>query len=194
MSKRIVLAGVAAGVAMFAWGTISHVVLPLGEVGIKEMPNEEPVLAAMREHLREPGFYYYPGMRGDRSAAGQETWAKKARQGPLGIVVHRPAGGGAMEPGQLLTELGTNILAALVAAFLLSWVGGALAGFGARVLFVTTLGLLPGLEVDLSYWNWYGFPTNYTLAAIADHLLGWTAAGLVLAAILKEPQPPRGGR
>jgi hypothetical protein len=33
-------------VALFAWQSISHLVVGLGEVGIREIPNEDPVLAA----------------------------------------------------------------------------------------------------------------------------------------------------
>jgi hypothetical protein len=72
-------------------------------------------------------------------------------------------------------------------AFLLAQAAGALASYGAKVLFVALLGLLPGLDVDVGYWNWYGFPGDYTLAVMADHVLGWLLAGLVLAAIIKRP-------
>ncbi len=67
----------------------------------------------------------------------------------------------------------------LVRAFLLAHVSG-LASFGTRVLFVTLLGLLPTLAV-----NRYRFPTDYTVAQPADHLIGFFAAGLVLAGLVK---------
>jgi hypothetical protein len=46
MAKRIVLAAVLAGMALFAWQWISHMVVGLGEVGIREIPNEDAALAA----------------------------------------------------------------------------------------------------------------------------------------------------
>jgi len=43
---------------VFLAGTITHVVLPLGEVGIQRLPNEDPVMAALSANLRVPGFYF----------------------------------------------------------------------------------------------------------------------------------------
>jgi hypothetical protein len=39
----------------------------------------------------------------------------------------------------------------------------------------------------LPYWNWWYFGTAYTLVAFADLVIGWLAAGLVLAR-LAAPQ------
>ena len=63
MAKRIVLAGVLGGLALFLWGSLSHIVLGLGEVGIREIPpaQEQGVLETLRPGLREPGFYFFPG-------------------------------------------------------------------------------------------------------------------------------------
>lgn len=36
----IILAGIAGGIAMFIWSFRSHTVLPLGEVGVRMLPNE----------------------------------------------------------------------------------------------------------------------------------------------------------
>jgi hypothetical protein len=30
------------------------------------------------------------------------------------------------------------------------------------------------------YWNWYGYPTDFTLAQIVENTVGWFLAGLVL--------------
>jgi len=39
--KKVMLGGAAGGVVLFIWGAISHMLLPLGEVGIKEMPSQK---------------------------------------------------------------------------------------------------------------------------------------------------------
>lgn len=186
MERRVLLGGVVGGVVLFLWGAISHMLLPLGEVGIKEMPGEEAVLSAMRENLSEPGFYFFPGMGGvEATPEAQRAWEEQYRRGPRGILIYHPTGEQPLSPTQLLTELLADIAAAIVAAYLLVQASGGLSGFGARVLFVTLLGLLPGLEVDVSYWNWYGYPGNYTLAVMADHVIGWCLAGIALAWLLK---------
>ena len=42
------------------------------------------------------------------------------------------------------------------------------------------------LDVDVSYWNWYGFPVSYTIAQLVDHGIGYLLAGFVLARICRE--------
>jgi hypothetical protein len=39
------------------------------------------------------------------------------------------------------------------------------------------------------YWNWYGFPTDFTLAQIVENTVGWFLAGLVLALIVRPSSP-----
>ena len=40
MTTRILLAGVLGAIAMFIWSFIGHDLLPLGEAGIRELPDE----------------------------------------------------------------------------------------------------------------------------------------------------------
>lgn len=189
MGKRILLAGILGGVLVFFWGYVSHVLLPLGEVGIKEFPQEEPVVTALRDNITEPGFYFFPGMAGHgmaRDAATMKAWEEKYRQGPRGILIYHPQGALPMEPKQLGTELVADILAALLAAWLLAQAVGSFTGYGARVVFVVVLGLFGAIATNLSYWNWYGFPTDYTLANVVNEVLGWVIAGLGMGAIVKS--------
>src|SRR5689334_9442149 len=61
MAKRVVLAGLLGGVAMFFWMSLAHVVLPLGETGVQEIANEPAVLSAMHAALGEKsGLYLFP--------------------------------------------------------------------------------------------------------------------------------------
>lgn len=106
----------------------------------------------------------------------------KIQQGPTGILVIHPEGAEAMSPKQLGTELATNVVSALLAAWLLSKVAS---GFTGRVLFVTLLGVFGFITISVPYWNWYGFPTDFTTAEGIDQVVGWFLAGLVLAAIVR---------
>ena len=190
MNRRIIIGGVLAGLATFVWGAISHMALGLGDVGIKGISNEAPVLAALQGNIKEAGFYFFPGL--DRSpgltkeqkAAVEKTWSEKYLAGPRGILVYHPDGETPMSPRQLLLQLGAEIVAALVAAFLLAQAHG-LTCYVGRVGFVLLLGLLPFFPLSFPYWNWYGFPTNFTLAQLADKLITYLVAGLVLAALVK---------
>ncbi len=187
MGKKIVLGGIVAGIVVFIWGAVSHMVLGLGEAGIKSLPNEQAVLSALSTNIPEPGFYFFPWVDQKGSKEQMDAWTEKYRTGPAGIMIYKPQGGEPMPLGKFVTELVTNILAALLAAFLLSKAVGSLGGLFGKAVFVALFGLFAGLEIDLSYWNWYGFPNSYTCAYIVDHVIAWFLGGLVLALFLKKP-------
>jgi hypothetical protein len=184
--RRILIGGIAAGVVVFAWGAISHMLLPTGEMGIKRIPNEETVLGTLKDSIREPGLYFFPGMDMSRKPTPEEekAWTERYQAGPTGILVYNPAGGSPLSPRQLLTELASNIAAALLAAWIVSQVSG---GYGRRAILVMGMGLFAWLCLSVSYWNWYGFPAATTLSEAIDQVGGWLFGGLILAAIVKPP-------
>ncbi len=193
MCRRIIIGGVLGGLVTFIWGAISHVALGLGDAGIKNIPNEAPVLAAMQSNIKEAGFYFFPGrdfspnLTKEQKNAVEKAWNEKYLAGPRGILVYHPDGEQPMSLRQLLLQLGAEIVAALVAAFLLAQASG-ISSYMGRVGFVLLLGLLPFLMVNFPYWNWYGFPATFTFAQLADKLITYLVAGLVLAAIVKPPK------
>ncbi|HEY6307985.1 MAG TPA: hypothetical protein VI488_16160 [Candidatus Angelobacter sp.] len=107
----------------------------------------------------------------------------KTYVGPVGILIFHPAQSLALKPSQLLTEVGTNILQVLLAVFLLGQT--TLASFLARWRFIAVAGVLAAISTNVSYWTFYGFPGNYTLAYICIIAMGFVCAGLVVAAIVK---------
>jgi hypothetical protein len=181
---KVVLGGLLAGIVVFFWGAFAHMVLPLGKMGVRQIPNEEPVLEAVRNSIREPGFYFLPGkdMSKQASESEEQAWLEKVKKGPVGVLIVRPSGGEAMSPRQLGTELATNVVSALLAAFLLTAVQS---GYWGRVLFVTLLGVFGFLTISVPYWNWYGFPADFTAAEAIDQVVGWLLAGLVLARLVR---------
>jgi len=52
--------------------------------------------------------------------------------------------------------------------------------------FVTLLGLLGFAAVELSYWNWYGFPVAYEIGQFLDQIVGMIVAGTVIALIMRR--------
>jgi len=180
---RVLLGGLVGGIIVFFWGAIAHMALPLGMMGMSSIPDEEPVLAAMKQ-IREPGLYMFPGFSPSMSAQEREARFAKAKAGPSGILVITPSGAEAMTPRQLLTELASNMLAALVGAFLLSRITGS---YPSRVVCTGLMGVFSWLSIVVSYWNWYGFPTAFALGEGITEVVGWLLAGLALAAIVGPP-------
>ena len=180
MMKRILLGAVIGGVVMFVWGALAWMALPLHTATVKSIPNEDALRAVIRDNVKSPGFYALPGW-----TANREEQEQKYRQGPRGALVLWPGGGEPYMAKTFVTGFVLDVLAAFVAAWLLSKAVGGLASYGARVQFVAVTGLFAGIVTHLAYWNWMEFPPDYTVAYLADLVIGWTLVGLVLAAIVK---------
>lgn len=190
MSKKVVLAGLLGGLAMYVWTFLAHDVLPLGEAGLKEIPNEAPALSAMHASIgNAAGFYLYPGTGLGPDATSQQRQAamgqyeRKLATNPSGILIYNPPGTPLAFPRRLTIEFVTELVEAFLAVMLL--VQTNLIGFAARVGFVVTTGLVASIATNVSYWNWYNFPTVYTVSYILTQLIGFFLVGVIAAAIIK---------
>jgi hypothetical protein len=190
MGKKL-LAGVLGGLAFFLWSFVAHDVLPMGKAGIKEIPNEQAVLDSMKANMPENGLYLLPGLgvpegaTRAQQAAAMEARMHKVETGPSGLLAYHPALQFSFGKA-LAVELGTNILQVLLAVILLGQTR--IVNFVGRWRFITIAGCLAAISTNISYWNWYGFPGNYTLAYICTVAMGFVFAGLVAAAIVKPVQ------
>ena len=187
MAKRVVIAGILGGVVIFLWGYLAHTVLGLGEVGIKELSNEQAVVGALRASTSEPGFYFFPGVGMTTGASPEQMRAamQKAAGGPYGIVIWHPSGAEYITPRRLGVQFGLNVVQALFAAILLSCATG-LSSYVSRVGFVFLAGVLAALSTNVEYLNWYSFPSNYTLGYMATQIIGFLLAGFVVAGFVKR--------
>jgi hypothetical protein len=183
ITMRIVLAGLVGGIAMFVWTSIAHVALPLGQIGFRAIPGEAPVLAAMHQSMGDrAGLYFFPwtDMKG-KDAMAMEAARMKAN--PSGLLIYRPPGALGMDVTTLIVEFVKEVLVSLIAAFLLART--VIFGYAARAGFIALVGIAATLTTNVSYWNWYAFPADYTLAAMTIEAVGYLAAALAIAAILR---------
>jgi hypothetical protein len=190
MFKRILLAGALGGLALFVWESVAHMMLPLGEAGFRALPNEAVVMAGLKEQVKQEGLYIFPapedrpGMSAAEKSKAMEVAMAKAQAGPAGLLLIHPQGEEAMSPRQLITQLAVDILAMIAAAWILSK-AGLLKSYWSRVGLVTALALFPIIQVHIPNWTWYGFPSSFTLAAAATHLVGFLIGGLVVAKMVR---------
>jgi hypothetical protein len=52
---RLIIAALLGAIVLFAWGVVSHMVLPIGEMGHRMATSEDVVLAALKEGLPAGG-------------------------------------------------------------------------------------------------------------------------------------------
>ena len=192
--RRVIVGGILGGLVLFVWSFVSHDLLPLGTAGLRTMApaQEAAVLSAMRGAMNEQALYLFPGMdpSGKMTKEQQHDWSTRYADGPAGVIGYNPhpaarASAEMLFPTLFITELLCDVLAGLIAAVVISHVPSRL-GLLRRALLVGLLGVLMTVDVDFSYWNWYGFPMTYTLAQLIDHGVGYCLVGLVVAGICHE--------
>jgi len=183
---RIIIAGLLGAVALFVWMSVAHMFTPLGYIGFSKLPNEPAVLAALKDGgATHSAFYFFPWVD-PKDPKLMEKSTELMKSNPSGLMVFQPAGASTDMTPMMVKEFVKELAQTLIAAFLLSLT--MLGSYLGRVGFVALVGVFAMLGSDASYWIWYGFPLNYTLASMLMQLVGAIVAGLVVAAVVK----PRG--
>ncbi len=185
-TTRILVAGILGAIAMFIWTSIAHMFLPLGEAGIREIPNEQAVLGAMQSNMGEASsLYLFPGTglgpdatREQRKEA-MDHMAEKMAANPSGFLMYHPPGRVLNLARALSIEFATELLESILVVFLLAQTS--IRGFGGRVGFVFVAGILAAIATNISYWNWYGFPAVYTASYMLIQVVGFLCIGVVAA-------------
>ena len=187
----MILAIILGGLAMFLWTSIAHMALPLGHAGMRELPNEEKVLASLQADIgNESALYFFPGLGvGDnptreREKEAMDHYAEKLANNPSGMMIYHPAGSRPLAFGKsLVIEFITEFLETILVLFLLAQTS--ISSFGGRVGFVCVAGVLAAIATNVSYWNWYGFPTTYTGSYMIIQIVGFLCIGLVAGLVLR---------
>lgn len=192
--KRVFLAAVLSGIAVFLWGAISHMLLPVGMMGVGHTgPADAEILAVMDKNLDKPAVYMLPDYPEDRDLTQEEQDALMQRysDGPTAFLVFQPSG---MNPGYamyFIWEILAGILGGFLAAFVVFKSGAE--HFWCKVGTVTIMGLFAWVTISIPYWNWYRFPTSFTLGQGIDEVVGWFLGGLIIAWLVKPKQDHASG-
>ena len=191
-TTRIFLAALLGAIAMFAWTAIAHMALPLGEAGVQNTMDDEALLAAMKTNVKDKdGLYTYPsmGLGPDATHAqlseAMEKYPAQLAKHPSGFFLYHPAGSRPMTMGKFLTiEFVTELIEAFIAVWLLAQTR--IVTFGGRLCFVVAVGILAAISTNVSYWNWWGFPTIYTASYMFIQFVGFFLVGLVAAIMFRR--------
>jgi hypothetical protein len=191
---KILLTAILGGIVMFIWTSIAHMALPLGEAGIREIPNESAVVSAMHSNIGEQaGLYIFPGPGVGKNASREEKneamkhMAEKMAASPSGILMYHAPGRPFAIGKWLGIEFGTELLEAILVVFLLAQTR--IVSFAGRVGFVLVVGILAAITTNVSYWNWYGFPSAYTASYMLIQIIGFLLVGVVAALLLPKRAP-----
>ena len=185
MQKSMIYGALLGGLALFVWGFVSWMVLPWHMTTLTKFKDEGTVAQAIAANASIQGIYllpnphkHDPSLSADKQKAEEVESMKLMVNGPFMFASVTPQGGKGMNAA-LLIQLLTDVIGALLATMLLLKTRGL--NFVQRLGFVLGLAVMIFVSAHVHYWNWWRFPTDYTMVALADLLIGWTLAGIVIA-------------
>ncbi len=191
--NRILLASLLGGLAAFLMGFVLWVALPVQKAATQEFKSEvqqDTQLSAWFSTLEQgEGTYFIPQIPSDESlsaedqAAAVEAMQDQAEQGPYAVIHLWPTGVDMRNPMMMVKGLVLSILAAFLAASLLTMTRAGLSYFQ-RVLFVAGLGAFVSLVAPLTSVNYLLYPLEWGMVLVFDHVLTWLVCGLVIARVV----------
>jgi hypothetical protein len=114
-----------------------------------------------------------------------KTFPAKLEKNPSGFFLYHSAGSRPMNMGKFLSiEFVTELCEALLAVWLLAQTR--IVSFGGRLGFVVAAGIMAAIATNVSYWNWWGFPGNYTASYMFIQVVGFFLVGLVAAIMFRR--------
>ena len=180
---RIYIAGLIGAIVLFVWGAVSHMVLPVGEMGIQQATQQDAAIAALQASGdKGHAVYMVPGLNPDEwgDEAKLSAFVSKYANSPSAFVVYDPAPNpniSSMGPA-LINQFVSNLLVAIIVAWIMAT--GAFS-FGQRIAVGGAIGVAAWLLVSIPYWNWYRFPLDFTIGAWLDYGLGLLLASVPMA-------------
>jgi hypothetical protein len=187
MIQRVLLAGLLGGIAMFVWGFVAHVVLPLYNDSFTVATKDDAIVSDLKSQLPGPGMYMVPTYDMHKKMTDEEKKAMDAKHAasPHALIVWKDATG---EPPMDAKTLACQFVACVVTSLLLSlilWKGAGGASFIGKMWMSALIGVTAAVAIDGSYHIWYGFPHSYLVASILDHAASFFCAGVVAALVIR---------
>ena len=139
--KQVAMAGVAGAIVFYVWGMMAWMALPLHAPTIAGLPDEAAITSALQAQSLETGVYIIPWTSDpDDMSDANSDYMKNHASGPIYSIYYQREGATPMGPSVLLGGLVIDLLAATLAACLLSSaVSGCCRSYASRVGFVLGL-------------------------------------------------------
>ena len=112
---------------------------------------------------------------------------EKMAANPSGILMYQAPGRPFEFAKRLGIEFGTELVEAILVVCLLAQTR--IVSFAGRVGFVLVAGILAAITTNVSYWNWYGFPSAYTAGYMLIQIVAFFLVGIVAAMMMPKRAP-----
>jgi len=172
---------VAATVAMFFASFLVWAVLPHHKPDWKRLPDEDPVLEAMRGKDIPAGQYMFPYCTSMKEMATEEMKAKWEK-GPTGFLYVRPKG-----PPNMGQNMGIMVIYQLIVNVFIAYIASVAVAPGADFMavfrFVGTVGVLAHCAAGIPHAVWFGRSFSSTAKEVLDGVAYGIVTGLIFAAL-----------
>jgi hypothetical protein len=176
MAKVLIGAVVAAAIA-FIWQAMSWMALGVHDNTLKYSAQQDAILAAISQNLTDDGVYAIPNVPPGTSQQAQQEFMDSMKGKPSSVVYFWKST--EMNMGrQMAMGFVLNLVAALIAAYVMSKVGGT---FGLRLMVGLGFAVFMVFQSSLMMANWWNTPMHYLSGEIIDHLVGWGLGSAFLA-------------
>src|SRR5262245_22564330 len=165
MWLRILIAGIIGGILVFIMGFVCHGIIGLQGPGraIWNIPDSASFIEHLKTRDLKPGLYLFPDMpigADQKDQAKMDEANERYKAGPSGLLLVMPSGHDMMTLQMLGMEFVTDVISALLAAWIVSLIGADV-GFGRRWLAVVVMGAFAWFSLSASYGIWYHFPHTF---------------------------------
>lgn len=183
---RVIFAGMIGGALVFFCGFVAHMIFNWSGRTFSQLPDEGTFRTFFADQRLQPGIYMFPAMsQADKSEAEWNRVAALYKTGPNALIVVHPTGQEMMDGSTLGMEFLSNVIAALLAAWVVSLLGSQ-QGFLTRCAVVVAIGLFAWFSIAVSFQIWYRFPWPFIRDELLCALMEWAVAGIAIAAIVRS--------
>lgn len=189
MGKQLAFGSILGGIVLFVWSAIAWMIIPWPGDPLRSFTSEDAVLQAIRANAPRSGNYLLPneptrtpGMTDEQYKKAQQEAMNKMTQSSMIFASVRLEPMGSMGK-YLATGFVTQLVLALLATFLLMQTSSL--SYSARVLFVTTIGVIIFAGGHLDEWNWWSFSNAYMGMQLGAIVIGWLLASLAISAVAR---------
>lgn len=188
MNLKLLLGALAGAVVLMLWGAIFWMALASGSTAVRNLPNGDSLVAAMKSSITESGTYFWPQMDPKGTPEQRDEAVKNYENGPVVMVSYRADGINPLGGGTYLLGFVHFFFSALLVAMLMGFALPRLASYGSRFGFILLAGIFAAFSVDLAGPIWFHTVAGLPVLNMVYHITGWLMAALVMAAIIR-PRP-----
>jgi|1048.fasta_scaffold57825_2 hypothetical protein len=186
---RHLLAAFVAAIVVFFWGFLAYAAIGIWEFAYPTTKSDAAILETLDAALPDDGAYFLPSMpetymtetTDPEVVAANKSFEDRMAKGPIALVLFRKGGIAPMAPSELIRGFVIEFVAALLLTCVLSSARGSA---GRRVFLGFTISLFTALATWGVAGNFFHLPLAYMYSNMADAVIAWTLASVVIALML----------